>query len=383
MTRRIAVVSVARSDYGLYRPLLRAIAADPGLDLGLIVAAAHLTRRFGDTLAEIAADGFEIAARVDCALAADNRASVARTMGLAALGFATAYETARPDLLVALGDRAEMHAAVAAALPMLIPVAHIAGGAITRGAIDDALRHSMTKLSHLHFPETAEQGARIRRLGEADWRVHVTGSLSIDNAKGERLLDLPAFNARFGLALGAAPVLVTLHPETRDAGRAGERADALLDALDRLPHPLLFTYPNADADGLEIIGRLEAFARARPGRAFVAPHLGTRGYLSALAFARLMAGNSSSGIIEAASFGLPVVNVGRRQEGRSAPANVLHCDHGVEAISAALARADSAEFRAAARAVVNPYGDGGAAPRMVEVLRSVELGERLLVKETF
>jgi len=383
MTRRIAVVSVARSDYGLYRPLLRALAAEPALEPALIVAAAHLTRRFGDTLAEIAADGFEVRARVDCTLAADDPASIARAMGLATFGFASAYETLRPDLLVVLGDRTEMHAAVTAAVPMLIPVAHIAGGAVTRGAIDDGLRHSMTKLSHLHFPETAEQGARIRRLGEADWRIRVTGSLSIDNAKRESLLDLAAFNACFGLGLEEAPVLVTFHPETRDAGRTGAHADALLAALAALPRPLLFTAPNADPAGLEIIGRIEAFVRARPGRAFAVPHLGTRGYLSAMALARLMAGNSSSGIIEAASFGLPVVDVGRRQEGRTAPANVLHCGHGTDEIAAALARADSAAFRAAARAVVNPYGDGAAAPRMVETLRSVDLGERLLVKEAF
>jgi len=383
MSRRIAVVSVARSDYGLYRPLLRALAAESALEPLLIVGAAHLTRQSGDTLAEIAADGFTPAARVECTLAGDGPASTARAMGLATLNFATAYESLRPDLLVVLGDRYDMHAAVVAAVPMLIPVAHIAGGAITRGAIDDGLRHSMTKLSHLHFPETAAQGARLRRLGEAGWRVHVTGSLSVDNLAQLPLLDLAAFNRRFGTALAGAPVLVTFHPETRDPAGTAAHTEALLAALDRLPHPLLFTWPNADPAGQQIIECLEAFVHARPGRAWAVPHLGTQGYFSAMALARLMAGNSSSGVIEAASFGLPVVNVGRRQEGRFAPANVLHCGYGPDGIAAALARADSAAFRAEARTVVNPYGDGRAAPRMVEVLKTVELGETLLVKESF
>lgn len=382
-SRRIAVVSVARSDYGIYRPLLHAIADDPALELALVVAASHLTRQFGDTLGEILADGFEPAARVECAPASDSPGSVARAMGMATQGFASALEALRPDLLVVLGDRYDMHAAACAAVPLLIPLVHIAGGAVTRGAIDDAFRHSMTKFAHLHFCETAEQGARIGRMGEAAWRIHVTGSLAIDNLREVALYDLPAFNARFGTGLEAPPVLITVHPVTREPEGAAGRIDALLRALDGVPGPLLFTYPNADPAGRLIIDRIDAFAGARPGRAFVVPHLGTRGYFSAMALARCMVGNSSSGVMEAASFGLPVVDIGRRQEGRLAPDNVVRCGDRREEVEAALTRALSDGFRAAARQVVNPYGDGQAAPRMVRVLKSVALDRSLLVKENF
>ncbi|OAN49247.1 hypothetical protein A6A04_03790 [Paramagnetospirillum marisnigri] len=383
MSRHIAVVSVARSDYGIYRPLLRAITADPALELSLIVAATHLTHQFGDTLSEIIADGFTPAARVDCTLASDNPASIARSMGLATMNFATAYESLKPDLLVVLGDRYEMHAAACAAVPMLIPMAHIAGGAITRGAIDDSLRHSMTKLCHLHFPETAPQGQRLLDMGEAAWRVHVAGSLALDNVKQVKLLDMASFNARFGTAIETPPILVTFHPVTRDAERTADYAKALMDALETAPEPILFTYPNADTAGHVIIDLIEAFIADHPGHAFAVPHLGTQGYFSAMALAHSMVGNSSSGMTEAASFGLPVVNIGRRQEGRLAPPNVINCGHGRDEILAALSKTRIHEFRDTAQGVVNPYGDGKTAPRIVNVLRNVDLSENILMKEMF
>ncbi len=383
VARRIAVVTVGRSDYGLLRPLLRRLSACPDVHLDLIVAAAHWVGRYGDTAQEIAADGFTPAARVDCTLAADTPASIARSMGLATLGFAQAYEQLSPDLLVVLGDRYEAHAAVTAATPMLIPVAHIAGGAVTRGAIDDALRHSMSKLSHLHFPETAAQGERLARLGEETWRVTVAGSLSIDNVLAVSRMDMGAFNTRFGVDLDAPPLLVTYHPATRRFEDAAERADALLEALDDQPQPTLFTYPNSDTAGSQIIKRIDAFVQARPGRSWVVPHLGTEGYFSAMGFAAAMVGNSSSGIIEAASFGLPVVDIGRRQEGRDAPANVIRCGEDTAAIRAAIKQAVSPAFRTVAAAVRNPYGDGDAANRIAEVVTQVPLDERLIVKATF
>lgn len=381
--RRVAVVSVARSDYGLYRPLLRAIVADDGLELALIVGASHLTRTFGDTLAEITADGYAPAARVDCTLASNSPASIARSMGLATLGFAGAYERLSPDMLVVLGDRYEMHAAAVAAVPFLLPIMHIAGGAVTRGAIDDGLRHSISKLSHLHFPETDEQGARLERLGEESWRIHASGSLSIDNLKSTRRLSLAEMNARFGLDLHQRPLLVTFHPVTRAYHQTAEYADALMAALARQTLPVLFTYPNADTAGRCIIERIEAFVRARPQTAFAVPNLGTEGYFSAMANARAMVGNSSSGIIEAASFALPVVNIGRRQEGRTAPRNVIGCEHDADAIGAAIARATEPSFADGFKGLVNPYGDGNAAPRIVSVLRTVTLDDGLLDKASF
>ncbi|HZT52547.1 MAG TPA: UDP-N-acetylglucosamine 2-epimerase [Stellaceae bacterium] len=381
--RRIAVVTVARSDYGIYRPLLRAIAADPELELALIVGAAHLTRTFGETLGEIEADGLAPVARVDCTLAGDSPGSVARSMALATLGFAAAYESLRPHLLVVLGDRYEMHAAAVAAVPFLLPTAHIAGGAVTRGAFDDGLRHSISKLSHLHFPETSQQGERLARLGEEPWRIHVSGSLSIDNLKAIRPLSLAELNSRFGLALTVRPLLVTFHPVTREYRSTAQYADDLMAALADQALPILFTYPNADTAGTQIIERIERFVRANPERAVAVPNLGTEGYFGAMANAAAMVGNSSSGIIEAASFALPVVNIGRRQEGRPAPRNVITCGHAAREIRDAIARALDPRFRAGLAGLVNPYGDGNAAPRIHAVLRTVPLDERLINKAAF
>ncbi len=381
--RRIAVVSTARSDYGIYRPLLRAIQDDSALELQLIVAASHLDVRFGNTVTEIEDDGFVPAARVVCPLYGDGPASVSRTMGQAAMGFADAYDLLKPNLIVALGDRYEMHAAVSAAVPFLIPIAHIAGGAVTRGAIDDGFRHSMSKLSHLHFPETEEQKARLLRLGEEEWRIFAVGSLSIDSALAVKRWNLGEITSRYGLQLREAPLLVTLHPETRDFSHTAEHADALLNALAAQRVPIVFTYPGADTSGRVIIDRIEAFVHQHPESAFVVPHMGTQGYFSLMAQARALVGNSSSGIIEAASFNVPVVNVGRRQDGRLAPANVIHCKSKTEQISAAISLALSPSFRDSLNGLVNPYGHGGTAAHIVDVLRAIPLDNRLLVKGSF
>lgn len=380
--RRIAVITTARSEYGIYRPLLRSIQAEQELELQLIVAAAHLDPRFG-TVREIEADGFVAAARIEAPLEGDGPAAVARVMGRVAVGMADALDRLAPDLLVALGDRSEMEAAVSAATPFLIPVAHIAGGAITQGAIDDGFRHAISKLSHIHFPETELQKTRLLRLGEEGWRIHVVGSLSVDNALAHEPLPQDAINARFGIALEGAPLLVTLHPETRNLSCTAGFAAALMRALEGVEGSILFTYPGADAGGQVVVAAIEDFVRRHPGRAFAVPHLGNVAYFSFLRLARAMVGNSSSGIIEAASFGLPVVNIGSRQEGRMAPANVIHCGLQDAEISAAIARAVSPEFRAALHGLANPYGSGDAAKGITTVLANVPLDERLLRKSDF
>lgn len=380
--RRIAVLTMARSEYGLYRPLLNAIQRDPGLELKLVVGAAHLDPRF-NTIEEIERDGFIPAARFDAPLEGDGPYAIAHVMADTAKGVARAMNDIKPDIVVALGDRSEMAAAVAAVTPFLIPVAHIAGGATTRGAIDDGFRHAISKLSHLHFPETEIQGQRLLRLGEEAWRVHVTGSLSVDNVLAFTPLSAGEITARFGIPLHAPPLMVTLHPETRDFTHTNAHVDALLSALEAEPGPIVFTYPGADTSGRVIIAKIEEFLRRRPQQAFGVPHLGTQGYFSLMRLSRAMVGNSSSGIMEAASFRLPVVNIGRRQEGRHAPANIINCDFDAEKIRAALARAVSEAFGLTLKDLVNPYGKGDAASRMVQVLKTVPLDEKLLIKADF
>lgn len=380
--RRVAVITTARSEYGIYRPLLRAIRADPKLELQLIAGASHLDPRF-NTVSEISADGFELSAEVRAPLEGDGPSAISKVMGEIAIGMADALERLRPDLIVALGDRSEMQAAVAASVPFLIPVAHIAGGALTRGAIDDGFRHSITKLSHIHLPETELQGQRILRLGEERRRIHVVGSLSIDNVLAIEPLTLDAIAKRFHLDLTAPPILVTIHPESHDFTHTRSHIATVLEALTPPPAQIIFTYPGADAGGQIIIDAINSFVRRYDGMAFAVPHFGTVGYFSVMRHALAMVGNSSSGIIEAASFGLPVVNIGRRQEGRLAPPNVLHCSYHVEAIRRAVSKAIQPETHVELRGVTNPYGDGHTAERMIEVLKNVPLDATFLLKADF
>jgi UDP-N-acetylglucosamine 2-epimerase (non-hydrolysing)/GDP/UDP-N,N'-diacetylbacillosamine 2-epimerase (hydrolysing) len=353
--------------------------------MALIVSGMHLAPEFGSTVMEIEADGFPIAAKVDMYVSSDRPGSIARAMGSGGIGFAGAYEHLTPDILIVLGDRFEMHAAAVAAVPFLIPIAHIAGGAITNGAIDDSFRHSITKLSSLHFVENALYARRVIQMGEEPWRVHVTGALGLDNLGEFKPLSVDDLNGRFGLALDPEnpPLLVTFHPVTREYGNTHQYVTELLAALETCGMPLVFTYPNADTGGRLIIEMIETFVRDHP-QARAVPHLGTRAYFTLMAHARAMVGNSSSGIIEAASFRLPVVNIGTRQKGRLAPSNVFHVGYSRNEILGGIQQTTRLEFRELLRSLFNPYGDGRAAERMVEVLRTIDLRDvRLIQKEYY
>lgn len=377
--RTISVVTVGRSDWGLYLPILEAIRSAPDLQLHLIASGAHLVAGHGRTDETIAADGFTIHDRVQMLLASDSPAAIAASMGLGTIGFAQVYERVRPDLLLVLGDRFEMHAAALAAVPLRIPIAHVHGGEVTAGAIDDALRHAITKYSHLHFASTTCHARRIIQLGEEPWRVTVSGAPGLDQLRRLRLLSAAELSAKLGISLDVPPLLVTQHPVTLQSEQAARQADALLEALSSQSRPIIITRPNADTRNTEILERLERFAAARSHVRLVS-NLGTLGYFSLMRCAAAMAGNSSSGIIEAASFQLPVVNIGLRQQGRPRSGNVIDCGDSAEEIQAALERALSAEFREHCRGVQNIYGDGQAAGRIVQVLSTTALNERLLIK---
>lgn len=377
--RTIGVVTSSRADYGIYRPLLQAIAAEPGLRLALFVTGMHLAPEHGLTVRAIEVDGFAIAERVEGLLADDSAAGIAQSMGLTTQGFARAFARSRPDLLLVLGDRFEMHAAALAALPFTIPLVHIHGGELTAGAIDDALRHSLTKLSHLHFVATEAYAARVRQLGEEPWRVTVSGAPGLDALAGFVPLAAAELEARIGLPLDPAPLLVTFHPVTLEPGQAGQQLTELLAALDLAGLPVLFTAPNADAGGRLIVSLLADYVARRPQTRLVTS-LGSAGYFSLMTHAAAMVGNSSSGLIEAPSFALPVVNVGDRQEGRVRAANVLDVGYGRQQIAAAIARATEPAFRKSLAGLPNPYGDGRAAARIIEVLKTVAIDPRLLKK---
>lgn len=377
--RTIAAVTVGRSDYGIYQPVLRRIADERALGLHLIATSAHLAQEFGETVKAIEADGFTIGDRVEMLLASDSPEAVAKSMGLGAIGFAQVYARERPDILLVLGDRFEMHAAVVAALPFKFPVAHIHGGELTRGAIDDALRHSMTKMSHLHFVSTQTYRRRIEQMGEEPWRITVSGAPSLDNLHSTKLLTRVEFTRRFHLKIARDFLLVTYHPATLDDKSAEEQFRSLMSALETCGFPFVLTLANADAGG-RAINRLIREVVERCPEAQLAANLGTQGYFSAMSLATAMVGNSSSGVVEAASFRLPVVNIGNRQAGRLQAANVINTGCSRSEIISGIQQACSKEFRKGLDDLENPYGDGRAAERIVERLKSVKIDSHLLVK---
>lgn len=377
--RNICVVTTSRADYGIYVPVLNQIRQQPELQLQLVVTGMHLSPEFGLTVQAIEADGFEIAERVEMLLSSDTPEATAKSMGLGMIGLAQAYARLRPDILLALGDRFEMHAAVSASLPFKIPVAHIHGGELSEGAIDDMLRHSITKMSHLHFVATEEYGRRVIQMGEEPWRVVVSGAPGLDNLQTVRLLSSEEMEKQYGLNLQEPFLLVTYHPVTLEHEQTQEQMLELLRALDEIDASVVFTYPNADAQSRSIIQLIQEY-RQRNSRAQVFVSLGTQGYLSMMQHAAAMVGNSSSGIIEAASLKLPVVNIGNRQRGRVRAKNVVDVGSTRAEMVAGIRRAIASEFRASLSDLVNPYGSGRAAARIVETLASVKLDGKLLMK---
>ena len=304
-------------------------------------------------------------------------------MGLGTIGFAQAFARFCPDLLVVLGDRFEMHAAVVASLPFKIPVAHIHGGESTEGAIDEPIRHSITKMSHLHFPSMETYARRIIQMGEEPWRVVVTGSMSLDNLSALPMLDRRELSDRWGLEWNGPTLLVTYHPVTLEHEGIEAQLRGLLWALDQVDCSLIFTYPNSDPQGRIIVEMVRQFSERHTRTKFVT-NLGTQAYFSLMEQVEAMVGNSSSGIIEAGSFKLPVVNIGNRQRGRVHGPNVIDVSQSQEEILAGIRKAVSPEFRASLAKMANPYyGNGNAAEIIIDKLKETEIDERLLMKRFY
>lgn len=364
---RICVFTATRAEYGLLSGLLRELDGRPGIELQLVVSGAHLAPEFGRTAALIEADGFRPAATVEMLLSSDSGVGAAKSLGLAVMGVAEALDRLHPDVLVLLGDRYEALAAAAAAALLAVPVAHIGGGESSEGAIDESIRHAVTKLSHLHFVAAEPFGRRVVQLGEEPWRVHVVGALGVDNIVRMRPLDRAELQSELGLTLTPPTIVVTYHPVTVSADATASGLDALLTALDPFPAAtVVFTAPNADPGGRAIRRRVEEYAASRPGPTAAFGTLGQQRYLSLLRHADVVLGNSSSGIIEAPALGTPTVNVGDRQRGRLRAPSVLDVADTSESVAAGLRRALEPSFRRAGAS--SPYGDGGAAPRIAEVL---------------
>ena len=377
--RRIAIVTTSRADYGIYRHIALELAGHAGVEAGFLVSGTHLSDGHGRTLAEIEADNMPVLECIDIAIGSDAPEALAQSMSLATAGFGAAFARHAPDLVLTLGDRLEMLAAVSAALPFRLPIAHLHGGELSFGAVDELVRHAMTKISHLHFVATEDYGRRVAQMGEEAWRITVSGAPALDTL---RLTELPARAAlekRTGLALAEAPLLITLHPETVHDLDSSAQAEAMLSALAHERRPMVFTAPNADPGRQEMADAIEKFIAARTNAVMI-ESLGIANYFGMMRIAAAMVGNSSSGIIEAASFTLPVVNIGRRQEGRLRAPNVIDCGWDNRSIDAAIARAVSPAFRATLPVGVNRYGDGHAAERIADVLAAVPIDRTLLAK---
>ena len=376
--RRIAVVTTSRADYShLFWPL-RLLAEDPRVELKLIVLGAHVSPEFGTTIKEIEKDGLAIAARIECLLSSDTDVGMAKTIGMATLSLADTLGEMRPDILLLIADRYEMLAPASVALALRIPIAHIEGGEISEGAIDDAVRNALTKMAHLHFTSTFAARERIISMGEEAWRVTRAGAPSLDHLRRSRLLERDALEAQLGLTLHKDSMVIANHPVTLANDTLGE-AEELFAALRTVSGQLLFCYPNSDAGSRQLIERTRTFLKER-GQGAVFVNLDAVTYWSLLREAEIFLGNSSSGIMETASFALPTVNIGERQRGRERAANVIDASANRADILRAIERARTEEFRVALRGMANPYGDGRASEKILEVLAAAPLGQQLLVK---
>jgi len=377
----ITVVTGSRADYGLLYHVLRGIQESRRLRLRLLVTGMHLAPEFGETWRVIEADGFRIDRKIDMLLAGDSPAAMTKSCGLGVLGFAEAFADQRPRLVMVLGDRFEILAAVQACLLARIPVAHIAGGDTTEGAVDESIRHAITKMAHLHFATNSEAAARIRQMGENPDSVFDVGSPGIDFIKNQKLLTRDELEQELGLKLRRRLLAVTFHPATLDPLPQASQMRVLLDALEALDPEetsIVFTMPNADAEGRSLMALAAAFTATRPHtRIFTS--LGQRNYLSLIAHADAVVGNSSSGLYEAPTLKTPTVNIGDRQKGRLQAGSIINCAVDATAILDAIHRA----YQLDTSAVVNPYGEGDAAQKIVHILESLPDPATLLQKHFF
>lgn len=375
MTLRVAAVTGGRADYGLLSVPLHRLAADNRFELRLIVTGQHLVAG-GGTLQQIEADGLRVDDKADILLASDTALAVCKTTGLAVISLAECLERQKPDIVLLLGDRYEIFAAALAAHVLRIPIAHIAGGDVTEGAIDDALRHGITKLAHLHFVTTADAARRVRQLGEDPANIHVVGSPGLDRIAATAIPDRATFFREIKAQFFQRNIVVTFHPVTAH-DQSLHDIEELLAALDALGPDvgLIFTGVNADTEGRTVEHAIASFCTGR-SNAGLHRSLGARLYFASLTHCDMIVGNSSSGLYEAPSFGIPTVNIGDRQTGRIKAASVLDCPPQREAIMSAIRHA----FELDCTSVVNPYGDGHAAERIVEVLARVNDPRALLLK---
>lgn len=381
--RKVCIVTGTRAEYGIMQNLIKLLHEDPKVELQLLVTGMHLSPEFGNTIETIITDGFPISKKVEVLLSSDTPIGISKTMGLGMISFAEALEELAPDIMVVLGDRFEIFSAVAAAMIARVPVGHIHGGEATEGLIDEPIRHSITKMSHIHFTATDEYRNRVIQLGEHPERVFCTGTPGLDNILSLNLLSKEDFQKSIEFDLEDSPTaLLTFHPVTLDFASAEEQFDEVLAALAERPEmKIIFTMPNSDTDGRVIIKMIYDFVSKNPKqyKAFVS--LGQLRYLSALKHVDLVIGNSSSGLIEAPSFKIPTINIGDRQKGRIKAASVIDCKPTRFSVSQALNLAFDPNFQESLLTSKNPYGEPGASKKIKDILCEFDLEN--IIKKSF
>ena len=379
--RKICVVTGTRAEYGLLYWLMKEIQKDANLKLQLIVTGMHLSPEFGLTYKEIQKD-FHIDKKVQMLLSSDTSISINKSMGLAQIGFADAYDELKPDIVVVLGDRYEIFSAVSSAMIARIPIAHIHGGETTEGIFDEAIRHSITKMSHLHFTATDEYKNRVIQLGEHPARVFNVGGIGIENIKRLKLLTKEAFEKSIDFKLNKKNILVTFHPVTLENSTAKEQFQNILDVIDALIDTnIIFTKANSDTDGRVINSMIDEYVSQHKHKSVAFTSLGQLRYLSALQYVDVMVGNSSSGLIEAPSFKIGTINIGDRQKGRIMADSVICVNNSYDNIKNGFTKLYSKKFQKKLRDVCNPYSNGKASKKIVTILKSIELKD--IIKKSF
>ena len=377
---KIGFITTSRADYSLLRPVIRAAKNNADFDVILYVTGMHLISHFGNTQDAIESQNLNIK-NIPCLLASDSPESVSKSMGLTCISFAQAFSESRPDILVVLGDRYEMFAAAQAAIPFGIPICHIHGGELTFGAMDDIFRHCLTKMANLHFAATTAYAKRVIQLGEEPWRVTTSGSPAIDNILSTSLPKREHFLDKFEISFSKTPLLVTMHPETNSSISYTNQIETLLTSLSGIEAPIIFTAPNADQAGQEFHNKISEFV-AKSKTAMYIKSFGDPWYYAALQYSCAMVGNSSSGIIDAPSFRLPVVNIGNRQAGRVKGRNVIDVPFEQKAIVSAICLAMTENFKSSLKDETNPYGNGISADKIISKIK-MEYQNKDLRKKRF
>ena len=373
--KRIGIMTGTRAEYGLLKSLMQEINKDNDLELYLIVSGMHLSPEFGMTYKEIEEDGFEINAKVEMLLSSDSPAGISKSIGLGVIGFADEFQRADLDMLILLGDRYEALSAAISAMVMRIPIAHLHGGELTEGAIDEGIRHSITKMSYLHFTSTEQYRNRVIQLGENPERVFYVGALGVENIKKINLMTKEELEKSIHFEIDENTVIVTYHPVTLENNTVEEQFLNLLEVLDRNPKiRMIFTKANADTNGRIVNELIDKYAAQNSERACAFMSLGQKRYLSALKYCRIVIGNSSSGIIEAPSFGKPIINIGDRQKGRICADSVINCGYTQQEIQQAMETALTKEFENKASNCRNPYEKENTAANIISVKIKLKKG---------